>query len=268
MTVARRSQRCSGMAGARAPIDLSDLDPFAVAPAKPAPAPLLARARSPVVVHGPADPLSAFTATSGSQRHSPAPPPSSAPLLPDFAPAPRSPPRGIRRPTRRLSSSSTVPTVAQTVGSAADFVAAFKASSPPASDTLARIRRTSEHSVSARDVFQNGAAARSGRERGPSMDGLAASFEDMMHAARPVVSSVRQAFAGISFDDDPYASKPAPPPSFSGAPGFAGQRIEASRRPTKAASFDVDEPRPPVELHGVREGLRSSLDEDLAEAVR
>ena len=126
-----------------------------------------------------------------------------------------------------------------------------------------------------RDVFHSasnghGAAAVAERARGPSFEGITASFDEIVHAARPVVSSIRDAFAGISFDDDPYAAKPAhPPPSFSGAPGYAGQRIEASRRPTKATSFDiVDEPRPPVELEGVREGLRSSLDEDLAEAVR
>ena len=262
-----------GMAAARAPIDLSDLDPFAVSPAKAAPVPVAARARSPVVVHGPADPLSGFASTSAARRPSPAPTPSTTPLLPDFAPVPQSPPRGIRRPTRRLSSSSNVPTVAQTVGSAADFVAAFKASSPPASETLARIRRTSGNAGHARDAFQSGgdgAATRAAPERGASADGLAASFDTFMHAAKPVVSSIRDKFAGITFDDNPYATEPpAAPVSFSGAPGYAGQRIEASRRPTKAMSYDVDEAsRPPIELHGVREGLRSSMDEDLAEAVR
>lgn len=258
-------------------VDISDLDPFAVAPTKPAPAPLAppSRARSPVIVHGQggADPLSMAFASSPSSSRARSPVASTsaapAPLLPDFAP-----PRGVaRRPTRRLSSSSTVPIVSASTGSAADFVAAFKpSSSPPASATLARIRRTSENgTVAARSASHPGSnGATAGRERGPSFEGITASFDEIVHAARPVVSSIRDAFAGITFDDDPYAVKPAhPPPSFSGAPGYAGQRIEASRRPTKAASYDiVDEPRPPVELAGVREGLQSSLDEDLAEAVR
>ena len=151
--------------------------------------------------------------------------------------------------------------------------AVFRAShSPPARSSLEHARRTSIDQVRTLEQARR-------RQSSASTD---SDFSEWVSAPTPVnpaaaaVAALRGTFAkqralslppsrpslGSVFDDDPQ------PVFFPGAPGYAGQRVENLR---SRSEFDFDPAKdgqpPNLVLLGARAGLKTALNEDLAEGA-